>query len=74
MTGVTLKISGLDNFEIEHIMSIFRDYRVGILESQLEALAKGDKGGRKWLQEHLEWHDSVINKIEVEKIDDILHS
>ena len=74
MTGVTLKISGLDNFEIEHIMSIFRDYRNELLESQLEALAKDDKGGRKWLQEHLEWHDSIIKKIEVEKLDGDLHT
>lgn len=60
----TLIISELDDFEAEHVAQILSDYRAKILTSKIEAItAKEDDRVVAWLDNHLAWHDEVMQKI-----------
>lgn len=64
----TLTISGLDDFEADHISEILSDYKRKMLMKNIEALAENDANYIEWLDEHLEWHESIMAKVKWTKI------
>jgi hypothetical protein len=66
----TLTITGLDDFEAEHIGQILNDYKVKMLGKKLEAMVEDhrDGGNRvEWYENHLAWHESIMAKVKWEK-------
>jgi hypothetical protein len=63
----TLTISGLDDFEAEHISQILNDYKAKMLTKKLEAMVEDHKAGgghrEEWYDEHLAWHESIMSKV-----------
>lgn len=62
----TLTITGLDDFEAEHIGQILNDYKCRMLMKKIEAIVEDKKTGshhEKWVDEHLEWHESIMAKV-----------
>mgnify|MGYP007090106227 CR=1 FL=1 len=62
----TLTIAGLDDFEADHISEILSEYKRKMLVKKLEAMVEDHKDGGsrvEWFDEHLEWHDSIMNKV-----------
>lgn len=62
----TLTITDLDDFEADHIGQILNDYKVKMLAKKLEALVEDYKDGgsrTEWFDEHLEWHESIMDKV-----------
>lgn len=58
----TLTISGLDDFEADHISEILSDYKRKMLVKKLEALAENNADHIKWIDQHLAWHESIMAK------------
>jgi hypothetical protein len=63
----TLIISGLDDFEADHIGQILYEYKVKMLCKKLEAMVEDYKAGGEhrveWFDEHLDWHNSIMAKV-----------
>ena len=69
----TLTISGLDDYEAEHIGQILSDYRVKMLITKIEAIIEDKKTGghqEEWVNRHLEWHETIMDKIKWTKTDE----
>ena len=65
-----LTISGLTDFEADHIDEILSDYKRKMLMKKLEAMVEDhrDGGGRvAWFDQHLEWHEEIMKKVKWEK-------
>jgi hypothetical protein len=69
----TLTITGLDDFEAEHIGQILNDYKVKMLGKKLEAIVEDHRAGgghrAEWYDEHLAWHESIMAKVKWTKED-----
>lgn len=63
MTKHTITIENLDDFEAEHIASIFSEYRAKILVNKIEALSERKTGFIDWYDEHLAWHEEIMKKV-----------
>lgn len=62
----TLTISGLTDFEADHINEILTDYKRRMIFKKFEAIAEDcrDGGGREeWFNKHIAWHETVMAKI-----------
>lgn len=59
----TLTISGLDDFEADHISEILSDYKRKMLMKNLEALAENNADHIEWIDQHLAWHESIMTKV-----------
>jgi hypothetical protein len=67
----TLTISGLDDFEAEHIGQILAEYTRKMLMQKLEAIVEDKKTGghyEKWVDSHLAWHESIMAKVKWTKV------
>jgi hypothetical protein len=60
----TLTISGLDDFEATHIAEILNRYEGKMLEAKIDALCAKDEGRVEWIIDHLDWHKSIMAKIQ----------
>jgi len=59
----TLTVAGLDDFEAEHLSQILADYETKLLADMATAIAEGDAGMVKWLDEHSAWHKEMMTKV-----------
>lgn len=59
----TLIIPDLDDFEAEHVAQILSDYKSKILVNKIEAMARKEEGYKEWYDAHLNWHETIMNKI-----------
>lgn len=62
----TLTISGLDDFEAEHIAQVLSAYHADMLEKKINAIMNDlrDGGNREdWHNEHIAWHKEIMSKV-----------
>lgn len=63
----TLTITGLDDFEAEHIGHILNNYKAEMLAKKIEAMVEDHKAGgghrAEWFDDHLAWHDEIMSKV-----------
>ncbi len=63
----TLTIASLDDFEADHISEILTEYKRKMLVKKLEAMVEDHKDGGsrvEWFDGHLEWHESIMAKVQ----------
>jgi hypothetical protein len=66
----TLTISGLDDFEAEHISSILHGYKTNCLVKQLTSMVEDSKDGgnrTEWYEKHTKWHEKIMAKVKWKK-------
>lgn len=63
----SLHIPELTEFEADHVSEILSDYKRKILMEKIEAIAARDENRIQWIDSHLKWHDSILNKVIWEK-------
>lgn len=59
-----LSIKNLDDFEAIHIAEILNSYEGKMLEAKIDALCAKDEGRVEWINDHLDWHKSIMDKIQ----------